>query len=161
MKSVVNHAVYGEIVYEEGFWSGKRNLSVNGAELAKLSKRTFALAGGERIDVTGNYLTGVKMFIAGETIVLTPPPAWYEIVLSLLPFVLVLIWGNSVALCSVIPVIGGAIGGLVSGIFSITNIYIIKNVKSLWLKIVISIAAVAAAFLVCWGIGAAIIGSAS
>ena len=29
MKSVVNHADLGEIVYEESFWSGRKSLSGN------------------------------------------------------------------------------------------------------------------------------------
>ena len=41
MKMTVNHPTYGEIVYAEGFWLGKKTLTVNGVEAAAVSKREF------------------------------------------------------------------------------------------------------------------------
>ena len=32
-----------------------------------------------------------------------PRPAWYDYVLAIIPFILVLVWGNSVYLCTIIP----------------------------------------------------------
>lgn len=76
---------------------------------------------------------------------------------SVLPFALILIWGNSAALVSIVPVVGGALGGLISGIIAVLNLLIVKGVKPIWLKILISIGMLAAAFLLCFLIGSMIV----
>ncbi len=130
MKIVINDEKYGEITYEESFWSGKKSLSVNGTPLAKVAKTQFNYVDGEEkkaFIVQGNYLKGAKLIIDGRTTQLYPPVKWYEIVLSVIGFVLVLVWGNSVTLCEILPVVGGAIGGIISALFAICNLFIIKK----------------------------------
>ena len=39
----------------------------------------------------------------------------FEIVLSILIFAFVMVWGNSAKLCAIFPIVGGAIGGGISG----------------------------------------------
>lgn len=157
MKQVLQHETYGEIVYEESFWSGKKTLSFNNVELKKLSNKSFLLEDGREITVNGNYLTGVKLLIGSETIKVTPTVTWYEIVLSVLPFLLIMVWGNVVALCEIVPVVGGAIGGFISGLLSVTNLLIIRRLKNIWLKIAVSIAMLGLTFGICCGIGYAIV----
>ena len=84
MKSVVNHAVLGEIVYEESFWSGRKSLSVNGVALKAEQKNVFLTEENEKVQITGGYLRGAKMSYKGETVALSSPVKWYEIVLSVL-----------------------------------------------------------------------------
>lgn len=150
MKNTVKNDKLGEIVYEESFWTGKKNLTINGKPITKLSKDTFKTEDEQTITLKGNYLYGTKATIGGEIIELTPTVKWYEIVLSLLPFIVVLVWGNVVALCQIIPIVGGAIGGLVSGIITILNLLVIKGIKQIWLKIIVSLAMLVAAFLICY-----------
>lgn len=157
MKQTVNHAALGEIVYEESFWTGKKTLSMNGECLEKLSKTSFKAQNGQPVYLKGNYLTGVKAFVNGEYIQLTPSIKWYEAVLSVLPLLLVLIWGNSVALCKVVPIVGGAIGGLIGGIFACANLVVIKGFSKLWLKILVSVGMLGGTFGVCYGIALAIL----
>mgnify|MGYP003319439936 FL=1 len=38
MRVVVNHETYGEIVYEESFWTGKKEISVGGIPLFEVRK---------------------------------------------------------------------------------------------------------------------------
>lgn len=156
MKQVVQHETLGEIVYEEGAWTGKKTLTINGEQLQKTSKNTFEL-NGEQITLNGNFLKGASITVGGETIQIIPAVKWYEVVLSILPFLLIMIWGNVVELCLIVPVVGGAIGGLISGIFSVSNLIIIKRVDKIWLKILISLGMLAATFGICCGIGYAII----
>ena len=75
---------------------------------------------------------------------------WYEIVLSVIPFALILVWGNSVSLCSIVPVVGGFIGGAVSALFSMFNVMLIKSIKNVWLKIAVTIGMTALTFLACY-----------
>ena len=59
----------------------------------------------------GNVLTGVCLNIGGEDIWIVPKAGALDWVLSALPFALIMLWGNNPQLCSLIPVVGGAIGG--------------------------------------------------
>lgn len=157
MKQVIQHEKHGEIVYEEGFFTGKRSITVGGVALENVSKKQFKWKDGRTVDVSGNYISGTRMVVDGETIYLTPKLRWYEIVLCILPFLLVLVWGNVPELCWIVPVVGGAIGGGVSGLFSIISLLVMKSVKPAWLKIIIGLAFLGATFGVCAGIGYAIL----
>lgn len=153
MKQVVDHAVHGKIEYEESFWTGKKKISINGTPLEKQAKGVFVTQSGDRVYMEGNYLTGSRINIGSERIQLTPPVKWYEIVLSVLPFLLIIIWSNSLPLVRIVPVIGGALGGAVSAVMSFLNLFIIKGIKPVWLKILISVCMLAATFCLCFLLG--------
>lgn len=62
MKQILSHPVYGEITYEENFWTGKKRLFVNGAELTPENKTVFLFPREDatlRIVVRGNSTRGV------------------------------------------------------------------------------------------------------
>lgn len=155
MKNIVNSETHGKIEYEESFWTGKKKLSINDVPLQKVNKKTFVTESGEQLIIEGNYLKGSSVQIGSEKIQLTPAVKWYEVVLSVLPFILIMVWGNSLTLCLIVPVVGGAIGGAISAIFSFLNLFIIKDIKPIWLKILISIAMLGATFAICFLIGLA------
>ena len=161
MKTVIQHPNYGEIAYEESIWTGKRNIYVSGEPLTKVSKRDFLTGSNAQWSVKGSYISGVLLDTGTETIRLSPALKWYEIVLSVLPFILIMVWGNSTALFQIVPVVGGAIGGAVSAVCCVVNLFIIKGLRPIWLKIVISIAFVVVAFLLCWVIAVAILSAAA
>ena len=162
MKSVIQHSVYGEIVYEESFWTGKKKLSLNGANLPAVSKKEFLMPDGETkttVLVKGNFLFGTKLAIKNEVITVTPPIKWYELLLSVMIFALVLVWGNSVTLCSIIPIVGGAIGGGISGMMTVLNLLVMKSTKNIWLKLAVWLAFIVLTFFICFAVGAIIIKS--
>ncbi len=138
MKEFVQHPIYGEIVYNESFWSGKKTLTINGVDAQPVSKKEFT-ADGKKVVIVGSYLMGIKILIDNVAIEVSPKPKWYEIVFAVLPLIFLLTWGNSEALCSVFPVVGGAIGGALGGIGSITSLLLMKNAKSLLTKLLIGI----------------------
>ena len=109
----------------------------------------------------GNYVKGSKLVVEGREIQVTQHVKWYEVAMSVAIFALVLVWGNTPALVSILPVVGGAIGGAISGLFMILNLIIIKQIKNIWLKAAISLGMCVAAFLICAGVGAAIVGAAA
>ncbi|MDE7464398.1 MAG: hypothetical protein K2M48_05150, partial [Clostridiales bacterium] len=84
-----------------------------------------------------------------------------EIVLAVIPFLLVLIWGNILSLCLMVPVVGGivggaaggAVGGGISALISILGLVGMRCVKPAWLKVLIGIAAIGIAFGICCGLG--------
>lgn len=150
MKFITQHETLGELCYEENILSGKRKVIINGQELLKCTKNTFFYTDNSTITVKGNMLTGVKFIINDETITVVSGLKWYEYVLSILPFLLVVIWGNSVALCKIVPIIGGAIGGLISGIHVAFNLYFMRKLNNLLYKILVSIAVLAICFGICY-----------
>ncbi len=150
MKNTIKHDELGEIIYEESFWTGKKNITINGTATEKVSKTEFRTANGEKVSIVGNFLAGTKATIGDKSVELTPKIKWYEYILAILPFILIIIWGNVGALCKIVPVVGGAIGGLISGIFSMLSLFVIIRVRQVWLKILIAIAALGLTFLACY-----------
>ena len=39
MKEIVQHPIYGEIIYNENFWTGKKKIAVNGVDAQPISKK--------------------------------------------------------------------------------------------------------------------------
>lgn len=161
MKNVVNDESLGEITYEESFVTGGKKINVNGEQLEKVSRKEFKNANGDSFLVKGSFLTGVKLVSGDKTVTVTPTVTWYEILLAVLPFILIMVWGNTVALCRIIPVVGGAIGGAISGGLCVISLFCMWCVKPFWTKLLIGVAFVAITFGVCCGIGFAIIGAIS
>lgn len=157
----ITNQKYGKILFNENIWTGKKTLSVEGAPLEKKGKNEFLMPDGKTGYLKGNTITGVTLTAGTETIRLTPSLKWYEVVLSLLPFVLIMVWGNSVQLCSIVPVVGGAIGGGISGACVAINLFCVKTTDNILLKILITLGVLAACFLVCYGIAAAILSAAA
>ena len=138
MKEVVKNDKYGEIVYEESFWTGKKSLSINGLALEPINKKEY-MFGDKKATLKGNYITGVSVNIEDDTINITKKTAWYEIILGVLPLLFVLIWGNSRYLITLFPIVSGAIGGAVAGICGFLSLYFMKKVKLARFKILIGI----------------------
>lgn len=156
-KTTISHETYGTIEFEESAWSSKKKITINGVPLTNLGKKAFVSANGDKYYISGNLLKGTTLIIGSDHIKLTEPVKWYEIVLSVLPFILIMVWGNSVQLCEIVPVVGGAIGGAISALMGIVNLFIIRSVKPVWLKVIISIAFLGATYLICFLIGYAIL----
>ena len=132
MKKTMQHPVYGEIVYKESWWTGRKTLSLNGTALQKVSKDSYSLPRGDesaRGILKGNVLTGVCLNIGGEDIWIVPKTGALDWVLSALPFALIMLWGNNPQLCSLIPVVGGAIGGGLGGAGVIITMLSVRDKK--------------------------------
>ena len=157
MKTVIMHERLGEIVYEESAWTGRKSLTINGQRLTKSGRNIYQIPGGETVTLKGSFLLGTKLTIGTETVNLTQSIKWYEYALSIIPFILVLVWGNSVALCSIVPVVGGAIGGAIGGAAVVLNLLLIKKVKNIAFKVLIAVGVTGLCFLVCYLIALAIL----
>lgn len=68
MKVIVTNEKYGEFVYEESVWTGKKELFLNGEKLEKNSKNVFFMSNGDAVYLKGNSLSGVHITINGETL---------------------------------------------------------------------------------------------
>lgn len=140
MKHFLQHPIHGEIVYNESFWTGKKTVTINGVDAQPISKKEFT-AEGKKVVIIGSSLSGLKLQIDNDIVEVSPKPKWYEIVLAVLPLIFLVTWGNSAVLCSIFPVVGGAIGGALGGVSSMTSLLLIRNAKSLLTKLLIGIVA--------------------
>ena len=151
MKLTVHHAQYGQIEYEENLWTGKKYLFVNGARLANIDKTTFILNGEDKkfCYLKGSFLSGIKLTIDQEVIELAPKTKWYEWACTVALIGFVIAWGNSVALCAIVPIIGGAIGGAISGAMAVLNLLLMKKQENPGVKLAIWLGMFAATFALC------------
>ena len=156
MKESIQHPVYGEIVYNESFWVGKKTLTINGVDAQPISKKEFMID-GKKIVIKGSYLTGISLYIDNETVEVSPKPKWYEVVLALLPIIFLLTWGNSTALCAIFPVVGGAIGGALGALGSIASLSFMKKTNSPLVKVLIGIGAFAATLFIAFALAMVLI----
>lgn len=140
MRASVNHVGYGQIEYDENFWTGKRELTVGGEKLLKKKKNVYTLnsENGE-LDcrIKGSFLTGATLYIDQDVIQLSEPCKWYEIFCSVLIFAFVLTWGSIPQLCMIIPIVGGAIGGAISGLGAFINLFWMRRIKQVGLKLLV------------------------
>ena len=151
MKALVEHPQYGQIVYEEGALSGKKDLFVNDRKLSHVDKASFLWNAEQKqiAYIKGSYLSGAKLTIGQEEIELTPKATWYEWAFTVIMVALVIAWGNSAALCAIVPVVGGAIGGLISGAMAVANFALMKKQKNFGMKLLIWLGMMAANFGLC------------
>lgn len=156
MKEIIQDSNIGEIIYDENLLTGNKSLYINGKSLVKMNKTTFALSEGEEKKyavIEGNLFTGITLKFDGRKIVISNKPTWYEITLSVLMFVINLVWGNSVALCSIIPICGGAIGGAICGALMVVSLSLMIKTKGVAKKVLIGLGMIIASFILCFFVG--------
>lgn len=143
----IRHDSYGEISYDENFWSGKKAVFIGGKELVKERKNVFLYDTGDRVirvTAKGSYWFGAHLEIEGNNVVISRKPTWYEILFSALIYGLMSAWGNSPYLCSIVPVVGGAVGGLIWGVMIVVNLWAMREMDSVpkklaaWLGILVA-----------------------
>lgn len=146
MQTEVKNEKYGTILYKESFWTGKREVSVNGEQLVKTGRNEFSYKQGDEqvsVKVKGNSMIGVSLSFNDDKIKVGESIKWYEIVIAVFGFALLLAWGSSITLCSIVPIVGGAIGGAVNGICMCVNLILMKNARKLKFKLLIGFGMIA------------------
>lgn len=160
MREIVQHEKYGTIEYDENFLTGKKVIKINGVQLEKRGKNIFTFHDGEKFttcSVSGNYLIGVKLAVDGQKIQLVKPLTWWEGVLAGIMLVFFIVWGNVTALCEMLPLAGGAIGGAITGFMTFSAMICMKLVKQTWAKPLIWLAFAGATLGINYGIALAIL----
>lgn len=152
----IQHPIYGSIVYEEGAWSGKRSLIVNGVRAERISKKVFRV-GDQKAVIKGSTFEGVTLLINGQSIQLSPKSKWYEIALAIIPFLFLLIWGNVPSLCMIFPVVGGALGGALGGACAIVSMILMRKQSSPIMKVVVGVISAVLTILIAFALAFALI----
>lgn len=156
MKTKIMHDVYGEIVYDESFWSGKKRISVDGKTLTK-SKRNIYVYQDPNTSLTvvlkGSVLFGLTMTINhGAEITIASPPKWYEIVIAVCILCIGIVLGNS-PFAAVFPLVGGALGGAISGVMAVLALMVVKPIPKVPVKLLVGIGLLALTFFICHIVG--------
>ena len=151
MKASILTEKYGEIVYEENYWTGKKTVTVGGVQLKKVNKKTFAgEIHGEQVIalIEGSFLSGAIIDVNGDKFRLTDSAKWYDYVLTFAWAAIYIVWSVSDTLNMIFPVVGGALGGAVAGLGAATTLFIIKPMKNIAAKIAVSLGMFVAVMLV-------------
>lgn len=152
----------GNLVYEENFWTGKRTVKLNGVTLEKRNKTTFAgEVEGESVvaNLYGNWFTGLDIECGEHKVNVIPKTLPMEYFFFIVIFMLDIIWGNSIELCKIVPVVGGAIGGAISGFGGVLTLIYSKQTNDKSNKLMIGISGIIATFLACALVGYIIVSS--
>ena len=160
MKVIVENKKYGIIEYNENFWTGKKEIYVDGRLLKKQTKDKYVYRTDEEelvVRIKGNYLSGVTLTIIDTYVEIIPKTTPVEYILAILPLIFVIVWGNSPYLCSIFPVVGGAIGGGIAGLIGAVGILFMKKTKSVIEKILVGLVALAVAVLTCFIVAVSIL----
>lgn len=155
MKKVYESPKLGTIAYEESFWTGKKTITVNNEVAVKKDRKTFLIhQNGAEVPLTlkGDYLQGVRLVYREESYPLIDQTRWYEYFLVAIPFLFVVTWGNIPVCVEWFPIVGGAVGGFISGVFEAVGLFLSKMVRKPLYKILIELACGIVAILLCYGI---------
>ena len=153
MKTEKINEYFGKIVLNESAWTGKKDILINGQPLVKIGKNIYSYTEYDKtyqVYVKGSFLTGLSLIIDGKNIELTKKPAWYEFILAWFPLAFILIWGNIPSLIEIFPVISGAIGGLITGVFAIISMLGMKSTKNILFKLLIGFGCIVASIFICF-----------
>ena len=85
----------------------------------------------------------------------------FEIVLSVLIFAFVMVWGNNAKLCAIFPIVGGAIGGGISGAGTGLSMILMRRTENVFFKLLIWLACFAGTVLICFLIAQIILSAAA
>lgn len=121
------------IIYKESFWTGKREIIIDGNPVKKVKKNNY-IYDDEVYSLKGSFLFGSQLVKNDNKIILVPKLTALEIVFVILPLILVFI--------------GGAVGGLCGALAAIIFAAVARSVKSSALKIVLGISVTLCAFVV-------------
>ena len=157
MKEIIQHEKYGIIEFSEGDFIANRQIVINGQPLQKKSNKIFYLADNTEVKGEGNLFSGVKLNIGGEMVQISNSGKWYELAIYIAGFVLLMVWRNSIALCSIVPMVGGAIGGFLYAIPAVIGFSVSVKQKNPILKTTITLCSVLLGLILCAIAGVAIV----
>lgn len=150
MEKRFTDSTLGEIIYTESIFTGRKKITINGKEYKKQSKNVYVDESGEQVLLNGNFYQGMSLTVGGNTYQITEKLKWYDYLAFILPILFNIIWGNSVTLCKIIPIIGGAIGAFVCGLFGAWGLVLMKKCAKAWQKAIVFIGAFALSVLICY-----------
>ena len=157
MVGAVKHERYGNITYDENFWTGRKVLTVDGKVLKRVSKNSFLhyLGPNDSIHfiISGSIFTGVSLKVGNESIQIIEKTKWYEYALAIMMLVFNFIWGNSKELNEIFPIVGGGIGGFLTAFIALPSLIFMKKAKKPVYKVLIGIAGFAISVLLTFLVG--------
>ena len=154
---------FGELKYNESFFTGKIDIYLNGIHAIKKRRKVFQIESDEdpnditSIYIYGNFLFGVKVIINGKIYTIYEKPRWYEYLIALLFIAVTIIWGSIPALVKIIPIVGGAIGGAIAGFFNALGFALARKTNKILKKLISLIGFGLLSFITCFAIAICIL----
>ncbi len=139
MKKDIKIEGVGLVTYVETAGLGKKKLFLDGKEMEKVDKRSFSL-NNVHIDIQGNYVRGMSLIVNGKVYEVTEKLKWYEVVLAICCFSFALSWANIETAVLLFPIVGGAIGGGINGVFLVFQYVAMKKTQKPLYKVLIALA---------------------
>lgn len=128
-----------EFVMEQGFWTGKTKIFIDGEELIKVDKKSYKY-NDEIVSIKGNFLAGVTLKFSQSENVVICANKWYEFMLIYMPYLYFLV-----------GLLFGAIGGGLSAISAVSccvlNAYILRSKGNIVMKVILCLCLFIALFL--------------
>jgi len=78
MEKRFTDSTFGEIIYTESVFSGRKKIFVNGKELKKQSKNVYVTENGEQVLLNGNFYQGMTLTIGGNKYQVSEKLKWYD-----------------------------------------------------------------------------------
>lgn len=165
MKRIIKTKDGKEVIYNMNDLTGSVSIIYDNKPTQKIDKKLYSVSGQKEtfyISTKGNYFSGFSVVVDGYEYEVTKGMSWYESILIFVPFILTMAIGNiSWFALNGFYYVGGFIGGAISGLFvGLSLIFCTKTNKHLF-RLLIILCAIVLAFLICWGLGSAIIKAAS
>ncbi len=157
MREIIQNEKYGTIEFYEGNFIANRQISINGQLLTKKSNKQFYLADGKSVKVVGSIFSGVKLDIEGDLVQITNSGKWYELSIIIAGFIFLMVWSNSLALVSILPMVGGAIGGFLYALAAVLGFSVSVKQKNPILKATITLCSVLLGLILCTIVGVLIV----
>lgn len=151
----------GNVEFRESFWSGKKRIFIDGREAVRRDRNLFLWEkdGVEhQIIITGTVFSGLCVVIDKLSYRLTEPLPWYSYVIVIGGALFCAIWMFTPALVELVPLVGGAIGGGIVGLFVAIQIYVARILQRWWTRVLVGLSLVAANYLSLMLIGFAFLG---
>lgn len=151
MKSKTFVDQIGTVTYDESLFLGRKKLYVDDVLCEKVGKKQYVYTDKDgkttNLSLKGNYISGVTVSDGINIYSIIDKPKWYEYLFFAVIVLFHIIWGNSIALVQILPLVGGAIGGLIGAVFAVLALCIMRLLKSVGLKVLIGFVFLGASIL--------------
>ena len=145
------------VVVNYNSFTGRFHITYHDKVAYKTGKNYYAVKEDEEthvFHVYGNIFSGINVRLRDNIFVLTDSLPIYAYILGFIPFVMTMVLGNTSILSDYgLYYVGGALGGGISGAFSMLGITLAAFLNKHWLKILFLLLSIVVTFFVCLGIG--------
>ncbi len=142
-----------DVLVKYNSFTGKIIILINGMQAQKIKRNTYEFE-GQTINFKGNFITGAKLIVKDKEYEVSEKQPIYVSFIAILPFVFDIVLSSIPAVGKAgFPLVGGAIGGAISGVMCFVSLYCMTLTKKHLFKVLIGLGFVALNLLICLFLG--------